>query len=317
MNNEHDLISVLALNPAVDISYEIPQLLEYQKVRASQTWYHAGGNGINITRGLLELDAPAHCCSIIAGESGDLLLKLLGDSLGERLKWFRVPGETRLNTTILQHSPPCQYEITSIGPEIPPDVLNEVCDCFLKSAGKGITVLSGHLPPGVPINIYQQLVERVNQQGGRAVVDSHSEALQLAIEAKPWLVRLNHYILEMLMKRRMDTVKDTAEAARMIQQQGVEFVCVTLGDEGAILVDADNSYHCAAPRMHKQSTVGCGDSLVAGLIAAANRGETPEQMLRLGVVCGSATASHPGTELFRRDEIEALCADIEVTQLDV
>lgn len=317
MNNEHDHISVLALNPAVDISYEIPQLLEYQKVRASKTWYHPGGNGINISRALLELAVPATCCSIIAGESGDLLLKLLGDSLGDRLKWFRVPGETRLNTNILQHSPPGQYEITSIGPDIPPDVLNEVCDCFLKSAGKGITVLSGHLPPGVPIEIYQQLVERVNLQGGRAVVDSHSEALQLAIEAKPWLVRFNRYILEMLMKRRMDTVQDTAEAARIIQQQGVGLVCVTLGQEGAILVDADNSYHCEAPKVHRQSTVGCGDSLVAGLIAAAHRGESPGQMLRLGVICASATASHPGTELFSHEDIETLSADIEVTQLNV
>jgi 6-phosphofructokinase 2 len=169
----------------------------------------------------------------------------------------------------------------------------------------------------VPINIYQQLVERINQQGGRAVVDSHSEALQLAIEAKPWLVRLNRYILEMLLKRRLDTIEDTAEAARMIQQQGVEFVCVSLGGEGAILLDADNSYHCEAPKVHKQSTVGCGDSLVAGLIAAANKGESPGHMLRLGVVCGSATASHPGTGLFTREQLEALTRDVEVTQLSV
>ena len=317
MNNEHDHISVLALNPAVDISYEIPQLLEYQKVRASQTLHHPGGNGINITRALTELAVPANCCSIIAGESGDLLLNLLGDSLGDRHKWFRVPGETRLNTTILQQSPPGQYEITSIGPEIPPNVLTEVCDCFLDHAGKGITVLSGLLPPGVPENIYQQLVERINSQAGRAVVDTHGEVLQLAIEAKPWLVRINRHILEMSMKRCMDTVQDVAEAARTIQQQGVEFVCVSLGHEGAVLVDADNSYYCDAPKVHKQSTVGCGDSLVSGLIAAAYKGEAPRQMLHLGVICGSATASHPGTELFSSEELEAVTMDVEVTQLDV
>lgn len=317
MNNEHNNISVLALNPAVDISYEIPQLLEYQKVRASQTWYHPGGNGINITRALTELAVPANCCSIIAGESGDLLLNLLGDTLGDRHKWFHVPGETRLNTTILQHSPPGQYEITSVGPEIPPNVLTEVCDCLLEFADSGITVLSGLLPPGVPENIYQQMVERINKQGGKAVVDTHGEVLQLAIEARPWLVRLNRHILEMMMKRRMDTMQDVAEAARTIQQQGVDFVCASLGHEGAILVDANNSYHCSAPKVHKQSTVGCGDSLVAGLIAAAHNGETPPQMLRLGVMCGSATASHPGTELFCREELEAVTTDVEVMQLDV
>ena len=156
----------------------------------------------------------------------------------------------------------------------------------------------------------------MNKQGGRAVVDTHSEVLQLAIEAKPWLVRLNRHILEMAMKRRMDTAQDVAEAARTIQQRGLEYVCISLGDEGAVLVDADNSYHCNAPKVHKQSTVGCGDSVIAGLIASALKGETPQQMLRLGVSCGSATASHPGTELFSRDELEAVATAVELTQLD-
>ena len=317
MNDKNDPVSVLALNPAVDISYEIPQLLEYQKVRASQTWHHPGGNGINITRALTELEVPAYCCSVIAGESGDLLLNLLGDTLDDRHQWFRVQGETRLNTTILQHSPPGQYEITSIGPEIPADVLAEVCDCMLDHAGSGIAMLSGLLPPGVADDTYQKLVERINQQGGKAVVDTHGDVLQLAIAANPWLVRLNRHILEMMMKRRMDTPQDIAAAAREIQQRGVDLVCVTLGQDGAVLVDVDNSYHCEAPRIHKQSTVGCGDSLVSGLIAAARNGKTHQQMLRLGVSCGSATASHPGTELFNREELEAVSQDVEVSQLDI
>ena len=317
MKEIHDHVSVLALNPAVDISYEIPQLLEYQKVRASKTWYHPGGNGINIARALTELAVPANCCSVIAGESGDLLLNLLGDTLDGRHEWFRVQGETRLNTTILQHSPPGQYEITSVGPEIPPEVLTEVCDCMLENAGSGIGVLSGLLPPGVPESSYREMVERINAQGGKAVVDTHGEVLQLAIEAKPWLVRINRHILEMSMKRRMDTARDVAEAARTIQQRGIAYVCVTLGQEGAVLVDADNSYHCDAPKVHKQSTVGCGDSVVSGLVASALKGEAPQQMLRYGVMCGSATASHPGTELFRREDLEAESMNIEVAQLDV
>lgn len=317
MKENHDKVSVLALNPSVDISYEIPQLLAYQKVRARQTWYHPGGNGINIARALIELGVPTNCCSIIAGESGDLLMTLLGDSLGDRHKSFRVDGETRLNTTIMQQSPPGQYEITSVGPEVPADALAKACDCFVNEADKGIAVLSGLLPPGAPENTYREMIERINQQGGRAVVDAHGGPLQQALEAKPWLLRLNHYVLETTMKRRMETREQVAEVARTIQQQGVEYVCITLGDKGAVLIDADNSYHCEAPKIHKQSTVGCGDALVAGLIATALRQETPQQMLRFGVICGSATASHPGTELFKRDELETESTDLEVTALDV
>ena len=106
-------------------------------------------------------------------------------------------------------------------------------------------------------------------------------------------------------------------SARTIQQQGVEYVCVSLGDKGAVLIDADNSYHCEAPKIHKQSTVGCGDSLVSGLIASELKQQTPQQMLRFGVICGSATASHPGTELFRLDELETEPIDLEVTVLDI
>jgi len=179
MSEQHDsAVSVLALNPSVDISYEIPQLLEYQKVRARQTWYHPGGNGINVARALAELEIPVHCCSIVGGESGELFLRLLGDTLGDRHTWFGVPGETRLNTTILQHSPPGQYEITSVGPAIPADVLAEINRCFLQMTGDGVAVLTGLLPPGVPDTSYRDLAERMRDIIPRQMFDV---AIQAAI----------------------------------------------------------------------------------------------------------------------------------------
>jgi 6-phosphofructokinase 2 len=309
-------VSVLALNPSVDISYEIPQLLEYQKVRARQTWYHPGGNGINVARALTELEVPVHCCSTIAGESGDLLLQLLGNTLGEHHTWFRVDGETRLNTTILQHSPPCQYEITSVGPEVSADTLGDITECFLGMVGEGVGVLTGLLPPGVSEGAYRELAERIRAQGGKVVVDSYGEVLDQALQAQPFMARLNRYVLELTIKRRLESTQRVAQAGRALMQHNMDYLCISLGHDGAILIDADNSYHCSAPKVHKQSTVGCGDALVAGLIAASLKGETTEKMLRFGVICGSATASHPGTELFRRDEL-VVPEDLAVTGLDI
>lgn len=317
MTDRHDSVSVLALNPSVDISYEITQLLEYQKVRARQTWYHPGGNGINVARALTELAVPVHCCSVIAGESGALLLRLLGDTLGNNHTWFSVPGETRLNTTILQHSPPGQYEITSVGPDVTADVLSEISGCFLNMVGEGFGVLTGLVPPGVPESTYRDLAERIRAQGGKVVLDAYGGVLEQALEANPYLVRLNRYVLEMTIKRRLESTHQIAEAGRAMHRRGIDHLCISLGPDGAILVDADNSYHCGAPKVHKQSTVGCGDALVAGLIDAVRKGETPQAMLRFGVTCGSATASHPGTELFTRDDLKAEFTDIEVTSLNV
>ena len=314
---QDSLVTVLALNPAVDISYEIPQLIEYQKVCASNTWHHPGGNGINVTRALAMLSVPVHCCSVTGGESGEMLLRLLGDDIGEQYTWFHIHGETRVNTTLLQKNPPGQYEITSSGPNVPPDVLERISSCFVESAGGGIAVLTGQLPSGVPDSLYRDLAERVSGQGGSVVVDAHGPELKYALEAAPCLVRLNQYVLEMYMKRRLEDLQQVADAARMIQQRGINFLCVSLGQDGAILANADDTWHCEAPKVHKQSTVGCGDALVAGLIAELRRGGTPEEMLRFGVICGSATASKPGTGLFERDEVDTASLDLKISSLGI
>lgn len=316
-DNPGQAVAVLALNPAVDISYEIPQLLEYQKVCARKTWYHPGGNGINVARALNELRVPVHCCSAIGGESGDLLLRLLGDSLGDNHTWFPLQGETRLNTNIMQQNPPGQFEITSLGPEIPADVLAGITKHFLHTAASGIAVLTGLIPPGVPEVTYRELAGQVKAQGGKVVLDAYGPVLEQALEAQPCLVRLNRYVLEMASKRRLDSIPLVAEAARSLLQQGIEYLCITLGDEGAILVDTGNSYYCSAPKVHKQSTVGSGDALVAGLVSALREGASSEEMLRLGVLCGSTTAAHPGTGLFTRDELDLDLSELEVSCLDI
>ena len=318
MNESRDsTIAVLAINPAVDISYEVSQLVPDRKVRAERTRYYPGGNGLNVARALAELAAPFRCCSVVGGESGDLLLRLLGDCLGENHSIFRVEGETRVNSTVQQKSPSTQYEIDSSGPEVPADTLDEMDRCFLSACGRGYGVLSGSTPPGVPVTHRRRLAEQIRAQGGRAVVDAYGPVLTEALQAQPYLLRLSRYVLEMKAMQRLDSLEAVAEAARELQQGGVAQVCISLGSDGAILVDADNSYHCAAPRMHVQSTVGCGDALLAGLVTAASRGEDAAAMLRLGVMCGSATAGHPGTELFRLDEVSQLSDKVKVTTLDV
>jgi 6-phosphofructokinase 2 len=310
-------VAVLALNPSVDISYEIQQLLVDRKVRADSTRYFPGGNGINVARSLAELGAPFACCSVVGGESGDLFLRLLGDSLGQNHRIFRVDGETRVNATLLQKLPRGQYEVDSAGPEIPPAVLDELTDCFLSGCGTGYGVLTGSLPPGVPDDYVGRLAQRIRDQGGRAAVDAYGPVLSAALEAQPHLVRLNRYVLEMTVKRRLESIEAVAGSARDLQRNGISCVCISLGADGAILVNDDNSLHCSAPRIHVQSTVGCGDALLAGLLTAACRGEDAGAMLRLGVLCGSATATKPGTELFRTEDLDGLASRLELTVLDI
>ncbi len=315
MTSASDSVAVLALNPAVDISYELPQLIADQKVQADTTAYHPGGNGINVAIALTRLGVSVHCCSVLGGESGDLLLRLLGDTLEPTHRVFRVTGETRLNATLLQRHPPSQFEVDSLGPEVSPEILQELDECFLAGCGTGCGILSGSIPPGVPDDHYRRLVERIQDQGGRAAVDAHGVLLQQALEARPYLVRVNQYVLEMTTRQRLDNIEAVARAGRELQRRGIDKVCVTLGAGGAVLLDAANSYHCTAPRVRVFSTVGCGDALLAGLIAADQRGDDLPTMLRFGVICGSATAAHPGTVLFSRQEVEQASYELELSAL--
>jgi 6-phosphofructokinase 2 len=310
-------VAVLALNPAVDITYVIPQLMADQKVRASETHYHPGGNGINVARALTELEIPVRCCSVIGGQGGELFLRLLDDALGEGHRYIEVDGETRINATLLQKQPPSQYEVDSGGPEISPLMLERITNCFLENYTGGFAVLTGSTPPGVPETTYAELTERIADRQGKVVLDSYGNVLKNALESKPFMLRTNRYVLEMLIRQKLDSVEAVAEAARTIQRKGIQFVCISLGTEGAVLVDARNSYHSTAPKVRVRSTVGSGDAMLAGMIAACLRQQDARQMLRFGIICGSATASHPGTGLFTSSEIEATDYDLMLSDLDI
>jgi len=309
-------IAVLSPNPAVDITYEFPQLIVDQKVHAVATRFDPGGNGINVGRALKRLGTAAQNHCVAAGEIGQLLKRLIADQMDD-VDYEEVAGETRINGTFIGRSPRVQYEVSGIGPEIPPSQLNEMLGRFVEHSGKGFGVLTGSLQQELPPTLYADLAARIGERGGRVVVDSHDEALRYAIEAKPFLIKPNRYELEILLGCSLDSTEAVAADARKLQRRGVEYVCVSLGDEGALLVGPDNSYHANAPEVLVLSSVGAGDSMVAALVAAFARGATLQEALQLGVACAAGTVSQPGTELFSATDLDNYLDGITVRCLNI
>jgi len=307
-------IATLTLNPTVDVSYVIPTLIADQKVHATQSRFDPGGNGVNVARGLRALSVHAHACVITAGEIGALLKRLLGRHVDE-LCPVEVDGETRINCTLLQEQPRSQFEVDGIGPRVSAEALEQISEAFLGLSEGGIGVLTGSIPPGVPHDIYAQLAHRLRERHGRAVVDAQSSLLKAALAARPFLIKPNRYELEQLCGRKLPSIEDVAREAQALQRGGVEHVCVSLGGEGALLADATGTYYARAPKVKVVSTVGAGDSMVAGLVCTLAQGEEAAQVLRLAVACGSATADRPGTEIFTRPQALALVDRIQVDRL--
>jgi 6-phosphofructokinase 2 len=304
----------LTLNPCVDVGYDIPHLIEDQKVHASANRYDPGGNGINVARAFARLHAPAHACCVVAGEIGDLLERLVAHEL-DHPHCLRIEGETRINVTLQQREPRAQFEVSGLGPQIGAHALQELIDEVLGLAGSGYAVLTGSLCPGVDSGFYAELAQELRLQAAHPVIDTQGEALVRAVKARPFLIKPNRYELEQLVGRPLPELTDVGQAACELQAGGINYVCVSLGGDGALLVDGEHSYHAQAPAVPVRSTVGAGDSMLAGLIAALARGEGPAEALRLGLACGSGTAAQAGTELFDYHQMQELLGRIEVVRI--
>lgn len=309
-------VAILTLNPAVDITYTVPKLLADQKAHAVATRFDPGGNGINVGRGLHRLAVPADSFCVTAGETGHLLERLLIRHL-DTVHYERVDGETRINCTILEQETGVQYEVSGIGPSIPPPQLECLLDTFIGRSCHGFAVLTGSIPPDIPIDIYADLVQRIRNAGGLPVIDSHHDALRLAITARPFLIKPNLHELETLVGCKLAGLEKIAEQARRLQQQGIDYVCVSLGRDGALLTGPKNSLYAQALRVKVQSTVGAGDSMVAGLLAAFVRGLSLADTLRLAVACSSGTVEQPGTELFAADAIAEATGKIVIKAMNI
>jgi len=309
-------IGVLSLNPALDMTYEIPHLLEDQKVHAVATRFDPGGNGINVGRALKRLDTMAMNYCVTGGAIGQFLKRLLAEQLdGE--DYEEVPGETRINGTFIERSPRVQYEVSGLGPEIPPSQLNELLGRFVEHSVQGFGVLTGSLQESLPPTLYADLTRRICERGGRVVVDSHTDSLRYAIDAHPFLIKPNLYELETMLGRPLAGMNEVAQEARALQRQGVEYVCVSMGGDGALLAGPENTYHAAAPAIIVRSSVGAGDSMVAALVAGFAHGIEPQEALRLAVACAAGTVSQPGTELFSPQDVTDYLEGIVLRSLDI
>jgi len=312
----HCPLVTLTLNPAVDATYSIDRLVRDQKAHAQAVRYDPGGNGINVGRALKILGATAHNFCVTAGEVGQLFQRLVTPQL-DHFHAEHIAGETRINVTLLEQETAAQYEVSAVGPALSAAHLEKITERFLAQCKHGIGIVTGSVSPGVSETIYGELTSRIREHGGRAVVDTYGALLRHTIPAAPFLIKPNRYELEQYCGRELPALTAVAAEARALQRSGIDYVAVSLGKDGALLCGPENTYCATAPAVKISSTVGAGDSMVAGLVFAFAHERTPEQALRLGIACGTGTSQHPGTALFTADDVAALQRDIAVRALDI
>ena len=303
-------IVTLTLNPALDKSSSIDRLIPEQKLRCAPMRLDAGGGGINVSKGIRKLGGESTAVFPSGGATG-LRLQALLQEAGVDIAAHPVPGEMRENFSVTETSTNFQYRFTMPGLNIS----EQQADSILSKIAQlrpDYLVASGSLPPGLPENYYEKVAGFAKQIGARLILDTSGPALQAAADEGLFLLKPNLGELSALAGVENLEMNQVDDAALDIIRQGkCDVVVVSMGPQGALLVTRDGFEHIPAPPAQKKSTVGAGDSMVAGMVWALGQGKSFSDMARTGVACGTAATMNPGTELFQRDDVNRLLAWIQ------
>ncbi|GGV27992.1 1-phosphofructokinase [Actinomadura cremea] len=297
------MIVTLTLNPSLDRTIEVDVLTRGAVIRARSARLDPGGKGVNVSRALLANGADSTAVLTVGGADGEQLRRLLRAE-GLPVRAVRVVGRTRSNVTVVEPDG-VVTKLNEPGGPLSAAELDEVTRAVEAAAagGAGWLVGCGSLPPGVPHTAYAALCRRFAADGVRVAVDTSGPALRAAVAAGPDLVKPNLEELAEAVGGEVGTVADAVEAAGELRAQGARGVLVSLGAEGAVLVDDDGVLSGDAPVARPRSTVGAGDALLAGFLAAGARGERAlAEALAWGAAAVRLPASRmPGARDIRRD----------------
>jgi len=299
------LVVTLTINPAVDKSTNIDRLIPEQKLRCEPPRFDAGGGGINVSKGIKRLGGSSTAIFTAGGPSGQVLEDLL-EKEGVDSKVIATQAWTRENFIVAETSTNAQYRFGMPGAALSADEKAAFLEALSQSKADYV-VASGSLPPQMEVDFYEKVAVIANKMGARLILDTSGESLKAACDEGVFLLKPNIGELEALVGAKDLQMDDVDEAARMLIGDGkCEIVIVSMGPKGAILVTKDLCEHIPAPPVQKRSTVGAGDSMVAGMTWALTQGFSYPEMLRWGVACGSAATMNEGTQLFHLADVKRL-----------
>ncbi|UQD56499.1 1-phosphofructokinase family hexose kinase [Flavobacterium sp. K5-23] len=297
-------IVTLTLNPALDKSAKVDGIIPEQKLKCHSIKYNPGGGGINISRVLNRLDVTTNCVFPFAGNCGALLNELL---LKENIKPQSIPIKawTRENLAVVDTQTKQQYRFGMPGNTLTKDEIAEIENTIEKILEPNdILVLSGGLAEEMPADYFAKLIRKFSHKNLKIVLDTSGPALKETLKEKVYLMKPNQRELALLAGKDFLSSSEQEEfALELIQSEKAKYVVVSLGARGAFIASKEGVFYQSTPSVSVNSTIGAGDSMVAGLIYSILNNYSPEIMLKWGVACGVAATMGEGTALAHKEDV--------------
>jgi 6-phosphofructokinase 2 len=295
-------IVTITFSPCIDKSTSISSLIPEKKLQCAPPKLEPGGGGINVARALKKLGEDAIAIYPSGGYTGKFFNHLM-EREKINCKIIEIENETRENIIVLDQSINAQYRFGMPGSALNEDEWKACLRAVEEINDAAYIIASGSLPPGVPVNIYAMLAEIAKGKSAKLIVDTSGEALKEAVQKGIYLLKPNLGELAYLAGVDELMPEDVVTVSREIIEKGMcEAVVISMGMAGATIVAKNFTEIITAPKVIRKSTVGAGDSMVAGIVFFLSRGESLQEAAKFGVACGTAATINAGTELCKKED---------------
>lgn len=311
-------VCTVTLNPAIDLTAGMRDFRPGRVNRIAWDRADPGGKGVNVASFLADFGVGVTVTGLMGLENARPFADLFAQK-GIVDRFVGLAGRTRTNVKLIDEAAAGEAAVTDLnfpGPTATPAALEELGAALdALAADHEVFVLSGSVPAGVEEDVYARLTGRLKGRGRKVILDASGAALRHGIGAGPALVKPNIHELRELVGRVGDDPAEVAAAARDLMDRGVGSVVVSLGGEGAVLVEPGEAVHAAPLSVDIASTVGAGDAMVAGLVLGLLRGLSLADRARLATAFSAAALTTLGPRLPPPAEVEARMSDVRITPL--
>lgn len=309
------MILTVTMNPSIDVSYPLEQFNLNNVNRLSNVSKTAGGKGLNVSKVSTQLGAPITATGVVGGHFGNYLTEQL-EKDGIPHDFTKIAGETRSCIAILHGGK--QTEVLESGPVVTKkeqEMFIENFDQLLK--GVEVLTISGSLPKGIKSDFYSVLIKKAAAANVKVLLDTSGETLKMSLKSttKPFLIKPNETEIADLVGKDIKSEVALIEALEVEKFDGIEWIVVTLGAEGALVKYNNYYYRVEIPTIKVKNSVGSGDSTIAGLAYALYENKTPEEIIKTGMVCGMLNSMEEKTGQINADHFNALLNRVNIEKI--
>ena len=300
------MVLTLTVNPALDLYTSVDHIESNEKLRCKALKKDPGGGGVNVSRVIKRLGGESTAVYTRGGYTGDMFFDLLKK---ENVKQdpVKVKNDLRQNFAVTENSTGNLFRFGMPGPELKDSEYADILDKIDEYAEANFLVASGSLPPRAPVDFYAQVARSASKNNIKFILDTSGKAYSGVLEEGVFLLKPNIRELQDLTGRNAETEEEQKELLlKVLNENNVEVVVASLGARGAFLATKNSVQHFPAPSVEHISSIGAGDSMVAGIVYSLSQGNPIDMAILYGLACGSATIKSPGTELLQRKDAEYL-----------